>query len=128
MYSIVLITDKITKQRMILSFANDKDIPLSYSPRAYFNEVLERVKDNVEERVLFWCKQYQIVDNVKIRKRRPKGLKYNVSEDNRKKLSERMKANNPSYTTWDENRRLNQSVKMRGNRISAKPKSDDWKQ
>lgn len=128
MYSIVLITDKQTKQRMILSFSNEKEIAVAYSPRMYFNEILEKVKDNVEERILFWCKQYQIGDNVKIRKRRPKGLKYNWSESAKEKMRERMLTNNPSYTTWDDNRRMNQSVKMRGNRISAVPKKDEWKQ
>lgn len=129
MKSIVLITDKKTQEKMICSFDSDKEIVLSYNPRMYFNEVLERVRDNVDERIQYWREYYKI-EIIKLKKRRPTGLKYNCDPEASKRKSELMKKNNPSYTNWinNEERKQKQSDKMKGNQISVGPKPEHWKQ
>ena len=128
MQSIVLITDKLSKERFIMSFSNEKEIAITYSPRMYFNEVLERVRDNVDDRIKFWCGVYGIKENVKFKRRRPKGMKYNTNPEASKRKSEWMKANNPSFYSWNDERKEKLSSKMKGNRFACGPKSDEWKQ
>ena len=128
MFSIVLITDKKSKEKVIEIFTNDKEIAIRFSPRMYFTEILERVKDNLQERISFWSKQYQIEIGKKIRRRRPSGLKYNCDPDKLRIKSEWMKKNNPAHYSWNEQRKQKLSQRMKGNRFASKPKPEHWKQ